>query len=188
MSDAASASAGQGLNGAYAGLGTPARLVAAALSGMLAAVALAQEGFGPRGLIDAFVLALLPQLAAIDIQRRVLPNRILHPALAIVLLAQLAFFSDRAGEWILACLGAAAFLALPLVFFRGGVGMGDVKLAALLGAALGSDVVTAITVASFALLPVALIVLARGGREAHKVAIPFGPFLALGGAVAVLVA
>jgi leader peptidase (prepilin peptidase)/N-methyltransferase len=69
---------------------------------------------------------------------------------------------------------------------RRGMGMGDVKLAAVLGAALGINVVSALLVASLAVVPVALMILVRGGRAAGRTAIPFAPFLALGAAVVLL--
>ena len=170
----------------YAPLSFRVRLAASAASGLLAAATLARYGLGPRGLIDAVFIGVLPQLAAVDFEQRIIPNRIVLPTLAVVLVAQLAFFSSHALEWIAASLAAGAFLYLPGLFYKGAVGMGDVKLAALLGAALGTDMVTAFVVASFAVLPVALVILVRKGREARGVGIPFGPFLALGGAVVVL--
>jgi leader peptidase (prepilin peptidase)/N-methyltransferase len=162
------------------------RMVAAVASGFFAAAVLAHLGLNARGLIEAAFVSVLPPLAAIDIERRVLPNRIVLPALAVVLVAQCASSPGRAPEWILATIGAGAFLMLPALFYRDGIGMGDVKLAALLGAALGRDVPTAFLVASFALLPVALLMLVRHGGQARKMALPFGPFLAFGGVVAVL--
>jgi leader peptidase (prepilin peptidase) / N-methyltransferase len=171
---------------AYPVLTMRARMLAAVASGLLAAAALVHFGFTSRGVIEAIFVSVLPPLAAIDIDRRVLPNRIVLPTLALVLVAQCAFFPGRAPEWIGATAGAAAFLLIPAIFYRGGIGMGDVKLAALLGAALGRHVPTALLVTSFSLLPVTLVILARHGSDARKMALPFGPFLALGGAVAML--
>jgi leader peptidase (prepilin peptidase)/N-methyltransferase len=70
-----------------------------------------------------------------------------------------------------------------MLVYPAGMGMGDVKLAALLGAALGKSVVVAIAIALFAAGAFALLVLAREGLGARKKAVPFGPFLALGGLV-----
>jgi leader peptidase (prepilin peptidase) / N-methyltransferase len=66
------------------------------------------------------------------------------------------------------------------------MGMGDVKLGFLLGAALGRDVITALALGSLAALPVALYVFARRGRGAREATLPYGPFLALGAAVVLL--
>jgi prepilin signal peptidase PulO-like enzyme (type II secretory pathway) len=125
-------------------------------------------------------------LAAIDLQERVIPNRIVVPAAAIVLVAQLAFYPDRAGEWIVSALGAALFLFIPAVIKRGAIGMGDVKLAVLLGAATGYAVLPALTFGFLALVPVAIYMLFREGSAARKKYLPLGPFLALGTLVVLL--
>jgi leader peptidase (prepilin peptidase)/N-methyltransferase len=135
--------------------------------------------------VSAFTAAVLVVLSATDLERRVIPNRIVLPAAAIVLLAQFALFPDRAGEWALAAVLAAAALMLPQLLGRAWMGMGDVKLALLIGAALGWGVVGALLIAFVSTLPVTLFVLARGGLAARKTAITFGPFLALG-AIAVM--
>ena len=84
---------------------------------------------------------------------------------------------------MLATLGAALFFFIPMLIYPAGMGMGDVKLAALLGAALGRSVAAAIILALLAGGAFALIVLAREGLGARRKAIAFGPFLALGGLV-----
>src|SRR5439155_20870548 len=131
----------------------------------------------------AAVLPVLAALAAIDIRARVLPNRIVGPAIAAVLVWQLAFFPARWEEWLLAGLGAGAFLLLPGLLRPGAVGMGDVKLAVLPGVALGGAVMAALLLALLFSVPAAIIVLARRGRQATM---PYGPFLALGAAVVLL--
>jgi leader peptidase (prepilin peptidase)/N-methyltransferase len=160
------------------------RITVAAAVG-LAAVALVRLGTGPDGLLAAGLLAVLAVLSSIDLQARVLPNRIVFPATAVVLAWQLAFFPDQAVEWIGAALGAGVFMLLPSLIRPGAMGMGDVKLAVLLGAALGRDVLSALTLGCLAVVPVALwlLVRRRGVREAT---VPLGPFLALGAAVVVL--
>jgi leader peptidase (prepilin peptidase)/N-methyltransferase len=66
------------------------------------------------------------------------------------------------------------------------MGMGDVKLAAVMGLFLGRDVAAAIFVALVAgVLVGAAIIARRGAREGRKTAVPFGPFLALGALVGV---
>src|SRR4051812_17456577 len=161
----------------------PATIGAAAGAAALGVVRL---GLTSHGLLAAGVLAVLVVLSSIDLQARVLPNRIVYPATAAVLAWQLAFFPARAGEWVLAALGAGAFLLLPALIRPGAMGMGDVKLAALLGAALGRDVLSALTLGLLGMLPVALWLLVRG-RRVRGATVPFGPFLAFGAAVALLV-
>ena len=82
-------------------------------------------------------------------------------------------------------LGAATIFAIAHLFYPTGLGMGDVKLALLLGALLGTAVLSALTLGSLAAGVFGLILLARGGSVARKTAIPFGPFLGFG-AIAVL--
>ena len=104
---------------------------------VLAVVTLVHLG-GPRGVIGAGFTATLVVLAAIDLRYRILPNRIVLPATAAVLFLQIAFYPESAVEWVACSLGAALFLLLPTLFVSSGIGMGDVKLALLLGAMLGS--------------------------------------------------
>jgi prepilin signal peptidase PulO-like enzyme (type II secretory pathway) len=133
-----------------------------------------------RAAVAAFVGTVLVVLSAIDIERGIVPNRIVLPATGIVLVAQIALFPDRAPEWALAALLAALVLTIPHVFRRSWMGMGDVKLVMLIGAALGWGVLGAVLIAFLCVFPVALLVLVRHGMAARKATIPFGPFLSLG--------
>jgi leader peptidase (prepilin peptidase)/N-methyltransferase len=137
-------------------------------------------------LVAAFVATCLVVLAAIDLERGVIPNRIVLPATGIVLVAQIALFPARTGEWLLAPLLAAALLAVPHLLQRAWMGMGDVKLALLLGATLGWGVFGAIVLSFICVLPVALLLLLRGGLAARKTMIPFGPFMAVGALIVLL--
>jgi leader peptidase (prepilin peptidase)/N-methyltransferase len=140
-----------------------------------------------EGVLAAGLLPVLAALAAIDLRARVLPNRIVGPALAAVLAWQLLLSTDRVPEYLLAAAGAGAFVLLPSLLRPGAMGMGDVKLAGLLGLALGADVVAALLVGFLTAAPVAAGILLLGGAEARKTAMPFGPFLAFGAAVVLLV-
>lgn len=164
---------------------SPVALLAGAL---LAALAIVQLGFTPHGVMAASLLVVLSVLTAIDLDTRLLPNRIVLPALAAVLLWQIAFFPEQTAEWLLAAFGAAVFLFLPSLFKAGAMGMGDVKLGALLGAALGAQVVPALFIGSLAVVPVALVLAVRQGRAARHATVPFGPFLAFGAAVTLFAA
>ncbi|MDP9293905.1 MAG: A24 family peptidase [Actinomycetota bacterium] len=158
-------------------------LAAMPAAGAVAAVVLVRHGPTTRGLMAAGVVAMLVLLAAIDLRWRVIPNRIVLPATGAVLAWQFAFVPDRSLEWIAAAVGSAGFLALPSLIRPGAVGMGDVKLAALLGAALGANVVGALLLGFLATTPVTLAMLARRGTAARKATIPLAPFLALGATV-----
>lgn len=151
-----------------------------AIAALLAVLCVVRYGIEPHGFISAFAAAVLVGLAATDLEERLIPNRIVLPAAAIVLVAQIAFYSDRAAEWILSALGAALFLFVPSLVQRGAIGMGDVKLALLMGAALGWSVLAGLTLGFVALLPFALYMLVREGAAARKKYLPLGPFLAFG--------
>jgi leader peptidase (prepilin peptidase)/N-methyltransferase len=133
-----------------------------------------------RAVVAAFAGAVLVILSVIDIQRGVIPNRIVVPAAGIVLVGQIALFPGQALEWTLAAILAALALMIPQLLGRSWMGMGDVKLALLLGAALGWGVVGAVLVAFLCSFPVSVVVLIRDGISARKATIPFGPFLSLG--------
>lgn len=168
-------------------LSLPYAAAAAGVGTALGVAALVQFGLGARGLIGLLFVVGLTAIAAIDLEYRVIPNRILLPLGALILVLQCAFFSDRIPEWLAAGGGAALLLALPALLRPGSVGMGDVKLAALLGVGLGREVITALFLGSLAAVPVALWILIRRGAEGRKEKIPLGPFLAAGGILALFV-
>jgi leader peptidase (prepilin peptidase) / N-methyltransferase len=151
----------------------------------LAGLVFARFGFTGRALVGAFFVAALAVLSAIDIAERRLPNRIVLPSAAAVLAAQAVLYPDRALEWTLAAVGASLCLLVPFLVRPDALGMGDVKLALLLGAALGSAVALALVLAFVAAAVYAVALLARHGIAARSRTMPLGPFLAFGG-VAVL--
>jgi leader peptidase (prepilin peptidase)/N-methyltransferase len=132
--------------------------------------------------IGSFFCAVLVVLSAIDIDRRIVPNKIVLPAAAIVLAAQTAIHPSL--EWLAAGLGASLFLLLAALAYPRGMGMGDVKLALLLGFAVGWTVPVALFAGMVAALVPSAVLFARHGSKARKMAIPFAPFLALGGVLA----
>jgi len=173
---------------AASAISTPAwrRPAVLALAGVLAAACILRYDADAHGFISALVVAVLVALAAADVADQEIPNHIVLPATALVLIAQIAFFPDRAAEWIFAGLGAAVFLAAPMLVRRDAVGFGDVKLALLIGVGLGWSVLSALTVGLLALFPVAGYMLLRGGAEARKEYVPLAPFLAFGAVVVIL--
>jgi leader peptidase (prepilin peptidase)/N-methyltransferase len=133
----------------------------------------------------ALILIVVPA-ALIDLEYRIIPNRI--TALGAVLALVFGLALDPAGEpeRLIAGAGAGGFLLLAALAYRGGMGMGDVKLAAVMGLFLGRAVAPAIVIALVAGVLVGVAVIARKGAQAgRKTAVPFGPFLALGAVVAV---
>ena len=133
-------------------------------------------------LVAAFFCAVLVVISATDLAHRIIPNRVVVPAAAIVLAAQTILHPSP--EWALAALGAAAFLLAAAIAYPGGMGMGDVKLALLMGAMLGRTVPVALMLGMFLALVPSVVLLARHGSAARKMGIPFGPFLALGSVLA----
>jgi leader peptidase (prepilin peptidase)/N-methyltransferase len=132
--------------------------------------------------IAAFFCATLVVLSSIDIERRIVPNRIVLPAAAVVLVAQTLVHPSV--EWLAAGLGASLFLFLAALAYPKGMGMGDVKLALLLGFAVGRNVPLALFSGMiFGLVP-SLVLFMRHGAAARKMGIPFAPFLALGSVLA----
>jgi leader peptidase (prepilin peptidase) / N-methyltransferase len=87
-------------------------------------------------------------------------------------------------EWALGAFGASLFLFLAALAYPQGMGMGDVKLALLLGAMLGRTVPVALMLGMITALVPSFVLLARHGSAARKMGIPFAPFLAFGGIVA----
>jgi prepilin signal peptidase PulO-like enzyme (type II secretory pathway) len=156
------------------------------LASLLAVACVVRYGAEPRGFVAGVTAAVLAILTATDLQERLIPNRIVLPATGLVLIAQVGFYPDRAGEWIGCALAAAAFLFVPTIVNRGAIGMGDVKLALLLGAALGLAVLPALTLGFLAMLPVVLYLFIREGADARKMYLPLGPFLAFGAVLVLL--
>jgi leader peptidase (prepilin peptidase)/N-methyltransferase len=139
-------------------------------------------GLSLRAAIAAFFCCVLVAISAVDLAHRIVPDRIVLPATVIVLAAQT--LRDPSVEWLLGALGASLFLLLAVLAYPAGMGMGDVKLALLMGAALGKLVTVALMLGMLAALVPGLYLLARHGQAARKMAIPFAPFLALGSIVA----
>jgi leader peptidase (prepilin peptidase) / N-methyltransferase len=139
-------------------------------------------GLSWDAVIAAFFCAVLVVLSAIDIDRRIVPNKIVLPAAGIVLVAHTAVHPSV--EWLLSGLGASLFLFLAALAYPRGMGMGDVKLALLLGFAVGKSVPFALFSGMVAALLPSAVLFARHGTAARKMAIPFAPFLALGGVLA----
>lgn len=157
------------------------RAVVVAAGLVLVAASFAVFGFSGKALLGAVFCPTLVLLAVIDAKHKLLPNAIILPAsLAIGLIV--AASTPGSFLWHLAA-GAAlgGFFFIFGTIFAGSLGMGDAKLGFLIGLALGSQTFGAALIAFAGLLIAALYVLATRGTAARKDAIPFGPFLALGG-------
>jgi leader peptidase (prepilin peptidase)/N-methyltransferase len=160
------------------------RPLGSVFAAVIAAAVLARYGTGSAGLIAAVTCAVLVVLSVIDVETRRLPNVIVLPTAAFVLVARLLTDPEHWVTWIGAGLGAFACFFLLALVNPAGLGMGDVKLVLLLGFALGAAVLPALVLGTFAAALAGAVLLAREGREARGRTIPYGPFLAFG-AVAV---
>lgn len=127
----------------------------------------------------AFFGCVLVLLAALDFERHVLPNRIVLPAAVALAAVELAADPDTGWRRLLWGVGAFGVLLGFALVYPPGLGMGDVKLALLLGVGLGASVVGAFLLGTFAAGLVAAALLFRHGSAARKRPIPLGSFLAL---------
>lgn len=155
------------------------------VTALLIAACVLDFGLSGRMVVAALFCAVLVAVTATDLTHRIIPNRIVVPAAVVILAAQTAL--EPSPEWALAALGASGFLFAAVVAYPAGMGMGDVKLALVMGAALGKTVPVALMLGMLAAMIPALFLLARHGSAARKMGIPFGPFLALGSVVALFV-
>jgi leader peptidase (prepilin peptidase) / N-methyltransferase len=134
------------------------------------------------------LVGILVPVALIDLEHRVIPNKITVPAAIAAVVIGLALDPSRVPEQLIAGAAAGGFLLLFALLYPKGMGMGDVKLAAVLGLYLGRSVAVAILFAVLAGTIVGGMIIARSGvAQGRKTAVPFGPFLAAGGVFALLV-
>jgi leader peptidase (prepilin peptidase) / N-methyltransferase len=131
-------------------------------------------------------VATLVAVTLTDLERKIIPNKVLLVAavlgVAIAAVSDPGSLPERAG----AALAAGGLLFLAALAYPRGMGLGDVKLAAVMGLFLGRDVGAALLIALLAGSLVGLAIMAREGAAARKRGIPFGPFLAFGGVVGLL--
>jgi leader peptidase (prepilin peptidase)/N-methyltransferase len=159
-------------------------LVEALTAALCVGAVLAHDTAAGIALSVALILIVVPA-ALIDLEHRIIPNRL--TLLGAILALVLGTILDPSGEpeRLIAGAAAAGFLLLAALAYPGGMGMGDVKLAGVMGLFLGRAVAPAILIALLAGVLYGAFVMARKGtRAGRKTAVPFGPFLALGAIVA----
>jgi leader peptidase (prepilin peptidase)/N-methyltransferase len=165
------------------GTGIPLRYPAVELvAALLFAACFWRFGLSGSAAVAAFFCLTLVAVSATDLEHRIIPNRIVVPAGLIVLAANTALHPSP--RWAIAAVGGSGFLLAAALAYPAGMGMGDVKLAFLMGAALGSSVAVGLFVGMLAALVPGIVILLRHGKAGRKMGIPFGPFLALGSVVA----
>jgi leader peptidase (prepilin peptidase) / N-methyltransferase len=159
-----------------------------ALTAVLLAAVVARFGADEDALLGlALVLVLVP-VTFIDLERQIIPNKlVLVGAIAAVAIVA-ATDIDELPEHLIAGAAAGGFLLLAALAYPRGMGMGDVKLAAMLGLFLGASVAPAMLAAMLAGSIAGGVIIARKGtQEGRKTKVPFGPFLALGALVGLFV-
>ena len=154
-------------------------------TGALCALVVIAKGPYEDALLGLVLVLLLVPVTLIDLDHRIIPNRLM--LIGAVLAPALVLVTDPGAivEHGLAAVAAGGFFLVAVLAYPRGMGMGDVKLAFVLGLFLGRDVGAALFVALIAGTLVGAAVIARkGAAEGRKTAVPFGPFLALGAVVA----
>jgi leader peptidase (prepilin peptidase)/N-methyltransferase len=150
------------------------------LAASAAVAVLLRIGPSAWAVVAALTAAVLVWVAAIDVEVRLLPNRIVLPAAGLVLAAALAIDPARFAEHALCAIAAGGFLFAAAAIRPRDLGMGDAKLALLLGALLGRSVLGALLVGFCLVAAAGLVLLVSEGRPALKRHLPLGPFLAAG--------
>jgi leader peptidase (prepilin peptidase)/N-methyltransferase len=153
---------------------------------LFAATVLVYRHDAAEAVIGLVFVTVLATVTLTDLEQRIIPNKVLLAG-AVLCLA-IAAPTDPGGlpERLIAAAAAGGILFLVVLAYPAGMGLGDVKLAATMGLFLGRAVAPAILIALLAGSIVGVALIARHGARARKMAIPFGPFLALGGVVALL--
>jgi leader peptidase (prepilin peptidase)/N-methyltransferase len=157
-------------------------------TGLLFALVAATQDETIRIVLGLLLVTTLVPVTLIDLDTRRIPNAVTLPSALAALAAGLALDLDFVPEQLIAGAAAFAFFFLAATLYPRGMGMGDVKLAGVLGLYLGRAVAPAIFIALITGVVVGIVIIARVGQAAgRKTAVPFGPFLALGGIIAFFV-
>lgn len=153
---------------------------------LFAATVLVYRHDAAEAVIGLVFVTVLATVTLTDLEQRIIPNRVLLAGAALCL--AIAAPTDPGGlpERLIAAAAAGGILFLVVLAYPAGMGLGDVKLAATMGLFLGRAAAPAILIALLAGSVVGLALIVRHGARARKMAIPFGPFLALGGVAALL--
>jgi leader peptidase (prepilin peptidase) / N-methyltransferase len=157
-----------------------------ALTGVLFLLCFVRFGVDWPILVGFGFVACMVAIAFIDYDHMIIPNKIVLPGTVIGLAASIAINPHDWWKYVAASAGSAFFLFLLAMIWAGGMGPGDIKLAAFMGAVLGTTVIVALF-ASFFLGAIAGVFLIATRKRTRKDKIPFGPYLAAGSVIALLV-
>jgi leader peptidase (prepilin peptidase) / N-methyltransferase len=164
----------------------PRRVAVDLLTAVAFAVVVTVRGLDQDLLLELPLAAALVALAAIDIEQRRLPNRIVYPLAAWGAVATILVQDGGLPERLAFAAAAFVLLLVPALARPGSIGMGDVKLSGTMGLYLGPAVAPALVVAFLGGAVAGAAIGLREGAAARKKTVPFGPFMALGGLVALL--
>jgi leader peptidase (prepilin peptidase)/N-methyltransferase len=157
-----------------------------AATGLLCALVVLAKGPHPEALLGVALVLVLVPITLIDLEVRLIPNVLtLTGAVAALVILALTDLSAMPTH-LIAAAAAGGFLFVAVLAYPRGMGMGDAKLAGVLGLFLGRSVGVAMFAGFLAGTLIGVAIMARVGvGEGRKTKIPFGPYLALGGLVAV---
>ena len=162
------------------------RWIVAAITALLFALEAISIGIVPELLPALLLTALVVPAAAIDLEHRIIPDLINLPGAVAVYAVSVAVQPDRWLELLLGGLGCFLFFFVAHMVSPKGMGMGDVKMALMIGLGLGQHAFLAL----FAGLPgvdrAVDVPAETRGRKGLKIDVPFGPFLAFGAVVALI--
>jgi leader peptidase (prepilin peptidase)/N-methyltransferase len=162
-------------------------LVEALTAALCVGAVIAHSSAAAIALSIALILIVVPA-ALIDLEHRIIPNRITALGAVTAVVIGLALDPGGEPERLICGAGAGGLLLLAALAYPGGMGMGDVKLAAVMGLLLGRSVAPAVLIALVAgVVAGAVLIAGKDTGEGRRTAIPFGPFLALGALVSVFV-
>lgn len=156
-------------------------------AGLYAATVAVHYDDTPELVLGLVLVTFLIPIAFIDLDVQRIPNALTLPAAVLAIVLGTALDPGGEVERLIAGAGAAAFLGIPALINPKGMGMGDAKLTGVMGLYLGAPVAPAILIGLFAGVVAGVgIVAQKGMSDARRTRIPFGPFLALGGVIAML--
>jgi leader peptidase (prepilin peptidase) / N-methyltransferase len=136
--------------------------------------------------VYAVAQVLLVRIAAVDFATRRIPNQLVAALAAIALVSRAIAERPSLVERVVAGIAVFAVALLLANLARGGLGMGDVKLAGALGFLLGKAVFVALLFGTVAGAAIAVVILIRQGAAGRRTTLAYGPYLALGGVLAIL--
>ena len=155
-----------------------------AITAALYAACVVRFGVGVELILPLVFVTLLVPVAAIDLEHRIIPNVLIGPAAVVAVAVAGLLLAGSLPERLIAGVAAGGFLLMAALAYPAGMGMGDVKLAGVMGLFLGRSVGPAILIALLAGTVVGVAIMARRGvAEGRKTAVPFGPFLVFGSLV-----